>query len=519
MSGTKKKRPSAASAEASSKGCYPSRSSSKGAVGSKASPEITLFEKSDGPLTKRISLADDGSVKSNSSACLMARGTARRTRVANVKQLATLIAQLHPDQAIALGALRTDLRDEVEVVTKAKLPNGVAQPDLIARTGANIIYREGQPAFALLDFDTKGMPPDVAAELKRFGGFREALLSVLPALSSVARVTRLSTSAGLLRSDTGERLPGSDGLHAYQLVQDGTDVERFLRALLDRCWLAGFGWMMVGAAGQLLERSIIDRMVGGPERLVFEGGPVLEPPLQQDRERRRPVAVDGDALDTFAACPPLSIVETAKLDELRARARQRLKPEAARARAAFIDWRAPRIVERTGVSLAAAKRIVARQCDGILLPDVELVFDDDEFKGCTVADVLADPARFEDATLADPLEGVEYGRCKAMIMREEFASVADVLAEMAEEWPNEREFKATEVAEIINELSRSFNQRGFILSEFLFPGAPLCVTVSARSVANRLKKHRDGPVKCGDRMLVLRSRPKDNELLYHVHIE
>ena len=252
---------------------------------------------------------------------------------------------------------------------------------------------------------------------------------------------------------------------------------------------------------------------------MFEGGPVLEPPLQQDRERRRPVAVDGDALDTFAACPPLSIVETAKLDELRARARQRLKPEAARARAAFIDWRAPRIVERTGVSMAAAKRIVARQCDGILLPDVELVFDDDEFKGCTVADVLADPARFEDATLADPLEGVEYGRCKAMIMREESASVADVLAEMAEEWPNEREFKATEVAEIINESSRSFNQRGFILSEFLFPGAPLCVTVSARSVANRLKKHRDGPVKCGDRMLVLRSRPKDNELLYHVHIE
>jgi hypothetical protein len=102
---------------------------------------------------------------------------------------------------------------------------------------------------------------------------------------------------------------------------------------------------------------------------------------------------------------------------------------------------------------------------------------------------------------------------------EESASLADVLAEMAEEWPNEKEFKAAEVAEIINESSRSLNQRGFILSEFLFPGAPLCVTVSARSVANRLKKHRDGPVKCGDRVLVLRSRPKDNELLYHVHIE
>ncbi len=31
--------------------------------------------------------------------------------------------------------------------------------------------------------------------------------------------------------------------------------------------------------------------------------------------------------------------------------------------------------------------------------------------------MLTDPERFVGATLADPLEGVEYGRCKALIMR------------------------------------------------------------------------------------------------------
>jgi hypothetical protein len=51
-----------------------------------------------------------------------------------------------------------------------------------------------------------------------------------------------------------------------------------------------------------------------------------------------------------------------------------------------------------------------------LLPDVALAFDDDEFTGCTVADVLDDPERFEGATLADPLEGVDYGRCIARVM-------------------------------------------------------------------------------------------------------
>ncbi len=66
---------------------------------------------------------------------------------------------------------------------------------------------------------------------------------------------------------------------------------------------------------------------------------------------------------------------------------------------------------------ADAERSVAKRLRGILLPDVVLPFDDEEFAGCTVADVLADPGRFEGATLADPLEGVAYGRCKAKIFR------------------------------------------------------------------------------------------------------
>src|SRR4029077_16909206 len=169
----------------------------------------------------------------------------------------------------------------------------------------------------------KGHAPDVEANLERFGGFWEALLSVLAALGSVARVTRRSTSAGLFRSDTGQRLPGSNGLHVYVVVQGGTDVERFLRVFHERCWLAGLGWMRGSKSGKLLGGSIVDRLVGSPERLVFEGGPMLEPPLQQDVESRRAVAVDGDALDTIAACPSLSTVEITKLNELRAKERQR----------------------------------------------------------------------------------------------------------------------------------------------------------------------------------------------------
>jgi len=150
---------------------------------------------------------------------------------------------------------------------------------------------------------------------------------------------------------------------------------------------------------------------------VFEGGPVLAPPLVQDKESRRPIAVDGVALDTVVACLPLSIVERARLDERKAKERERLAPEMAKARAAFVEEQAKRLVARTGMPEQAAKLVILRQCDGVLRPDVELPFDDPALAGCTVGDVLADPERFEGETLADPLEGVSYGRCVAKVMR------------------------------------------------------------------------------------------------------
>jgi hypothetical protein len=128
--------------------------------------EFTIFTKANGPLTKRICLTADGSVKSDGSACVMSRGIARRIQISNLQALASLIERMRSDQAIALGALRTDLPNKVQVVTKGQL-NG--QPGVIARTGADIMFRNEKPALALLDFDLKGMPPEVAAEIQRRG--------------------------------------------------------------------------------------------------------------------------------------------------------------------------------------------------------------------------------------------------------------------------------------------------------------------------------------------------------------
>jgi hypothetical protein len=173
----------------------------------------------------------------------------------------------------------------------------------------------------------------------------------------------------------------------------------------------------------LLERSIVDRTVYAPERLVFEGAPILDPPLLQDLASRQAEATDGATLDTIQACPALTVVEKERLDQLQAKDAHRLAPDRAKVRVQFIDEQAERITTRTGCSMSAARRTVQKQCDGILLSDVVLPFDDKQMEGCTVADVLADPERFVGATLADPLEGVDYGRCKAKIMRRSVGEV------------------------------------------------------------------------------------------------
>lgn len=380
--------------------------------------EITRFTKIGGPLTKRIKIDDDGKLISDGSRCVMHKGVAQRVVLPSLADFAAMISGLRYNEAIALGALAAELPDRVDVVTKARLQQVPATtPDVIARVRDFIAYKPGLPALALIDIDMKGMPGEVRARIDDCGGFWASLVSVIPELASTARVVRASTSSGLSRRDTGASVPGSDGQHIYVLVKDGADIERFLRTLHDRCWLAGLGWMMVGAGGQLLDRSLVDRMVYAPERLVFEGAPILSRQLMQDQVLRRAMMHAGDLLDTITACPPLRIVEQSTLADRRAKEAHRLAPEVGVMRARFIADQATRIAARTGCAPEAARHIAEQHSGGILLPSVVLLFDDPDLVDCTVGDVLADPARFIGETLADPLEGREYGPCKALIMQ------------------------------------------------------------------------------------------------------
>jgi hypothetical protein len=371
--------------------------------------ELTAIAKAGGYLTKAISLGEDGRLHSDSSECVMTAGMAKRISVASMGELVADINEMQPYHALTLGALVEGVPDLCEITTRRGLNGSERPPNVIVRTRDFFGFRGGAPALALIDHDGKGMPAEVKARLEGVGGFWPAIVSIIPELERTARVTRASTSAGLFRSDTGEQVLVSNGnCHVYIAVRDGSDIPRFLAALHQRCWLAGLGWLMLGAAGQMLERSIIDVTVGSPERLVFEGPPRLTPPLQQDAEIRMPIAYEGELLDTAVACPSLTLTERMQLRQLMAKVRVALRPEAEQTRRLYVVNEAKR--------LGVTQRELERRCEGILHPTTVLEFDDPELKGTTVADILADPDKFVGESLADPIEGVAYGRGKAHVL-------------------------------------------------------------------------------------------------------
>jgi hypothetical protein len=372
--------------------------------------ELTLFVNAgNAPLSKRIWVDGDGKVQKRAAAEMVA-GSAHRLRL-TVADLGRLIENMPAHHAIARGALRADLPNMVGVVTAERL-NGA--PNVIARTKEFLQFRPGEPAIALLDYDSGGMSDAVRERIAAAGGFFGALRALLPGLETAGHIIRGSISAGPF-SYRGQVIAGSDGKHVLVTMADGADNERFLKALHARAWLKGFGWGMVAKGGKILQRSIIDAVVFTPERLVFEGAPDVVAPLVQDPTARRPVVVDGPPLDTRVAAPDLSAKQRAELAKLVEAERARLAPEAGAARDRYVEEEAPKIAKGSGISIEKARAIAGSVTGFVLPPEAILEFADGETP--TVAEVLKDPAHYLDRAMADPLEGPAYGRSTARLYR------------------------------------------------------------------------------------------------------
>lgn len=330
-------------------GAYPS----DGGEATQNTAKITVLRHKT-PIGKRFTI-EDGRLKKTSIATFF-DGTAKVIDAPDAAALVAILDRLHPHEVVSLGVLKNG-RTEAPIKTARHAAAGDA-----TRSLDHFEHRSGE-GWLLLDHDTKTMPEDVAARVAEYGGGLAAIEHIWPELKSAARVVKPSSSGGVYIE--GEDPAAATGFHLFTLVSDVVKSREYLDILMARAWEAGLAWFFVGKSGALLERSIIDALVGGPERLVFTAPPELGPGIYRDAPA---VQWQGGAALDLPAKPVGSGWARAQQA-----ARRRMAGEAAQVRAEYIGKQADKLAKDTGKSKADALRIITSRIEGRILEDDDII--------------------------------------------------------------------------------------------------------------------------------------------------
>jgi hypothetical protein len=366
--------------------------------------EFTIASSDHGDITKTIELDENGKVISHGGGKIWS-GKMRRVCLPDWKRAADDIINEMPGHCCLItGALVPECPDIISLVTRDMFEKKSRKEGCATRTLDFLKFRK-VPTLGLIDHDQKHFPEAVRKRIKALGGFMSALTIVCPALAGIGHILRKSTSSCLSNSETGEQYPDSGGYHHYIPFEDGTDYPRALRVLHDRCWLLGWAGYWISKAVAALEYSLVDVAVGSPEREVFEAAPNVKAPLVQDREARKAKVFDG-RMAKASDFPDLTADERCKVEELKARAREKLKPDAAKAKVIYIEEKVTELGGDPIVARAAVERMLS---DGVLIPGMTVEFVDKNLGVVDVDEIIGDPERYDKKSCYDPIEGRSYG--------------------------------------------------------------------------------------------------------------
>ncbi|HAU83270.1 MAG TPA: hypothetical protein DCW39_04585, partial [Betaproteobacteria bacterium] len=167
-------------------------------------------------------------------------------------------------------------------------------------------------------------------------------------------LVRASSSAGILKPDGSAQ--EATGLHIFIKIADQRQSKSVLQLIHDRCWEAGYGFFALSTDGKLLERSLVDTAVHGPERLVFEATPTVLPPLTK---RHIPDEVlRGGVLDS------LRDPNHEQVFYLKNEARKLIKPVSQKAKRQYVNDKTVKVMAKTGLSRTEASKIVKQRLEG-----------------------------------------------------------------------------------------------------------------------------------------------------------
>lgn len=306
-----------------------------------------------------------------------------------LEQLAEKLQKMKGNMAIALGT--PDMK-EVGIVTKAKFKTLPPSDKSVIPKDKNHFKFRNQPTLCLLDVD--GASHSVEEVL-------DILASVCPRFEQAGKCITYSSSSGLFFEGKPISKKGGTSAHVFVVVENGTDIPRFIKTLFKRLWLAGHGHIEISKAGSLLTRGLIDESVGSPERLVYEAPPKLQDGITQ--ERPTPKYIPGDMLDSSLLLD-LTPPEENELARVIGQAKEEATPDALKVQSQYNDRQVDKIVKESGISEEKAIQVVTSRRNHVLEDEDLLYFAHQNGAGVSVSEVLAHGKEYDKKSIADPIE-------------------------------------------------------------------------------------------------------------------
>jgi hypothetical protein len=344
----------------------------------------TKITSDQGPLTKKISLANDGSIQKHAAAQLY-RGHFETVTISNLQEFAKQLEVATPQIAFCYGIVD---KPEGQIVREEDLAEN---PGAIART-RNFFSLQHRPGILMLDNDDGHCFPETVAEF---------LQEEVDFLNGVDMLVRPSSSSNLYNAETGECLRSMVNQRAYAMVSDASFIPAIGKLIEAKLWQSGCGYYDISSAGTLLKRCTVDTSVWQPERLDFVGGAVCEQPLEQRYMHCNFVEGFQSMLDT-RYLPKISTQAEEQIRVIEQVAKAAVEGERQRIRAAWLDRRTEDLVKR-GINLDLARQSVQQAADNNTL-DAHFLITLQNDTEVTVAEILSDPEQYHGQRCHDPLE-------------------------------------------------------------------------------------------------------------------
>lgn len=248
---------------------------------------------------------------------------------------------------------------------------------------------------------------------------REELVQTIRDIGVIPPETALiwwcSGSSHIFNED--EEIQGLKGQRLYFLVEHAADIPRAGRVIVDRCWLADLGFILIGDDGKRHYRGLFDSAMFEPARLDFAGGAICEAPLRQNRGA--PINFGGEGLlDTYTAFPDLSEAEKILVATKKKQEYDKAEPEAAAQHERYLNREGQKMASRL-ISEGASPREANERARAILKSATEGQGLTSSFKitieggkSLTVKELLDNRLQYHGIQTLDPIEpdhrGGEY---------------------------------------------------------------------------------------------------------------